>query len=119
MLEPLGEEERRVLRSHLSGLHSDLKASLAAGEQASKPVDLDEPIGRLSRMDAMQQQHMAAANRRACELRLAQVDAALRRLDAGRYGTCLTCEEEIGFARLQVRPEAALCIDCQSERDER
>ncbi len=44
---------------------------------------------------------------------LAAIDAALARLDDGRYGHCTSCHREIPFERLEARPWAALCIDCQ------
>lgn len=47
---------------------------------------------------------------------LAEVDAALRRLDAGTYGWCVRCTEPIGVARLEVAPRIRFCIDCALER---
>ncbi len=44
--------------------------------------------------------------------RIASVRAAIARVDAGRYGLCLTCGEAISPARLKVLPEAAQCINC-------
>jgi DnaK suppressor protein len=46
---------------------------------------------------------------------LAQVEAALRRLDEGTYGTCARCGKEIDAERLEARPYATYCIACQSE----
>jgi DnaK suppressor protein len=46
-------------------------------------------------------------------LLLASIDAALARLDAGRYGTCTRCGGQIAPERLDALPWAALCIDCQ------
>jgi DnaK suppressor protein len=43
---------------------------------------------------------------------LAEIDAAIARMDAGRYGLCKSCGNEIALGRLQVRPQAALCISC-------
>jgi DnaK suppressor protein len=45
---------------------------------------------------------------------LAQVDAALQRLDQGTYGICARCDQEISTARLEALPSATLCITCQS-----
>jgi DnaK suppressor protein len=42
---------------------------------------------------------------------LSEIDAALRRIDDGTYGTCTKCGKEIGAERLEARPWAALCID--------
>ena len=48
---------------------------------------------------------------------LADIDAALKRLDDGTYGTCTNRGEQIPVERLEARPWATLCIDCQRERE--
>ena len=45
----------------------------------------------------------------------AQVEAALARIDAGTYGTCVDCGQQIPDARLEVRPEAARCVADQEK----
>lgn len=49
---------------------------------------------------------------------LSAIDAALKRMDEGSYGTCTNCGREIPAERLEAYPWASLCIDCkrQSER---
>ena len=44
---------------------------------------------------------------------LAEIDVALKRIDEGTYGTCVTCGDEILLARLEAYPWASLCIDCK------
>jgi DnaK suppressor protein len=107
------------LRTALVSLEAELREQLAASSEGARPVDLDEPIGRLSRMEAMQQQSMTSANRRATQLRLQLVEAAQLRCERDDYGECAECGEEIGLARLKVRPEAPLCIGCQGLRESR
>lgn len=46
---------------------------------------------------------------------LAQIDEALRRIDAGTFGECEQCGEEISEARIKVYPSTTLCIDCKAE----
>jgi DnaK suppressor protein len=113
-LKELEDQETQGLRVDLEALRDELCSFLDASAEGSRPVDLDEPIGRLSRMDAMQQQSMAKANRTAAEQRFQRVEAALRRIAADEYGCCFRCEEPVGFRRLKVQPEAVLCIACQS-----
>jgi DnaK suppressor protein len=48
---------------------------------------------------------------------LSNVLAALRRIEEGRFGVCLRCEEGIGPKRLAAVPWAAFCIDCQEIAD--
>ena len=44
---------------------------------------------------------------------LQAIDDALKRIDEGTYGTCVRCGREIGEERLEARPYATKCIDCQ------
>ena len=113
----LTDAQLAELRTALIALREELKVQLDSTSEASKPVDLEEPIGRLSRMDAMQQQKMAEASRRSARRRYDQVGAALERMDRNEYGQCIRCEEDIGFRRLSVRPESTLCLGCQSARE--
>lgn len=43
---------------------------------------------------------------------IAEIDAALRRIDEGRYGTCLACGGPMGLQRLRAIPEARFCLSC-------
>lgn len=43
------------------------------------------------------------------------IDAALRSMERGQYGTCERCSNEIEPARLEVKPDATLCLKCQEE----
>lgn len=96
---------------------AELEELLDNTEKGARPVSLDQPIGRLSRMDALQQQSMSQASRQVAGQRLEQVRAALHRIESGDYGYCVDCDEEIEPARLQARPEAPFCIDCQGARE--
>ena len=117
MAEELTKEESRTLRAALEELQRDLDAQLSNLADGIRPVDLDEPIGRLSRMDAMQQQKMAEASRRAARQRYDRVVAAIAAHTRDAYGECLHCEEPIGYKRLRARPETALCLVCQTSKE--
>lgn len=49
------------------------------------------------------------------ERRLADISAALRAIDKGTYGICDRCGKPIELARLEVKPDATLCVTCQNE----
>jgi DnaK suppressor protein len=116
-MDELSSEQVEAARDRLEALRDELEQMLDMSESGSKPVSLDEPIGRLSRMDAMQQQELVKANRRQHEVRLQQVSLALRRIDDGTFGDCRRCEEPIAPSRIEARPEAPFCLDCQEEID--
>jgi RNA polymerase-binding protein DksA len=50
---------------------------------------------------------------------LSEIDAALKRIDNGTYGQCSNCGKQIPEERLEARPYATLCIDCQRRREGR
>lgn len=117
MTEPLTQAQISALSERLLTLETEIVDALTMGADSDRPVDLEEPIGRLSRMDAIQQQKMAKASRGRLEGRLRAVRAARARLESGEYGDCALCDDPIGFGRLSARPETPLCMPCQAERE--
>ena len=113
-MDDLTDEQTAGLRADLLALRTKLKLYLEDTRAGAAPVDLDSPIGRLSRMDAIQQQKMVEAGRAKTKLRLLQINAALKALADDEYGYCRKCGEEIGYGRLKARPEAPFCLVCQS-----
>ena len=113
-MEELSEMQAETLRTQLTGLVAELEDTLRASAESAAPVVLDQSsVGRLSRMDAMQQQAMAKATRQKAQLRLTQCKAALSAFDRDEYGLCRKCEEPIGYRRLSAKPEAPFCLECQ------
>ena len=113
------QPDPKEFRALLVTYRDELAAVDAEAKAASATVELDQQrVGRLSRMDAMQQQEMAKASVRRRTLALARIDAALKRIDDGEYGECLHCGEWIAPARLRVDPAATLCIQCAGKSEE-
>ena len=89
------------------------------GSEAGKTVELDQArVGRLSRMDALQVQAMSQAMSQRRQIELKKIAAALRRIESGEYGYCISCEEPIARARLDHDPAAPLCIACASAAEQ-
>ncbi|AKQ40975.2 transcriptional regulator TraR/DksA family protein [Aurantiacibacter atlanticus] len=83
--------------------------------EGREPVTLQQDsVGRLSRMDAMQQQAMAQAEGRRRQAERARIAAAIARLEEGEWGFCMTCGETIAQGRLANDPAVANCIGCAS-----
>lgn len=95
------------------------RAELAEEDRLSaadrEPVKLDQDsVGRLSRIDAMQVQAMALAAERRRAAERSRIDAALKRIEEGEFGYCLTCGEEIGAGRLENDASVSQCLACAS-----
>lgn len=102
-------------RTCLLALREELTGTEARTADWRKPVALDQQsVGRLSRMDAMQQQAMAEAEGRRRRTDIARIDAALERIEEDEYGWCLTCGEAIAPKRLEIDPMATRCVSCAS-----
>lgn len=112
------DDQSATLKAKLRALETDCNKTLAQGRVSSQTVELDQTVqGRLSRMDAMQGQAMAQAAVRRNELRLKQIAAALRRLDADEYGDCMDCGCAIPYPRLEFDPCATRCVDCAEQQE--
>ena len=117
--EPLSEDRLGELRSDLQRLQRELQGQLERIGNDSQPVQLDQQmVGRLSRMDAMQQQQMAQASQSHMRAHLSRVTLALKALEEGEFGYCRSCDEPIPFARLKIRPDSPLCVGCQQVNEQ-
>ena len=99
-------------KAQLEALARDLEADLAGTNAADESITPDKAIGRLTRMEAIQAQAMGQAGRRRLEQRLQRVRRALERIEAGSYGTCTRCGDEIPTGRLEFMPESGRCVAC-------
>ncbi|MCP4395308.1 MAG: TraR/DksA family transcriptional regulator [Alphaproteobacteria bacterium] len=99
----------------LEAKREELQKLVAIAEESTKPVELDQTrVGRLSRMDAMQGQAMALASERRRKDELVQIEKALKRIESGDYGYCISCDEPIAPKRLEFNPAVLTCINCAS-----
>ncbi|AZS42563.1 General stress protein 16O [Microbacterium oleivorans] len=97
------------LRAQLSRLDAD-DAALRVDRSDATADDEHDPegstlSGEWQRVDAL---------RASTRDELAQVAMALARVDAGTYGVCERCGREIPAARMEVRPQATMCVACAS-----
>ena len=103
------KEARTALQSRLTQLEEEDRIS----EESRGPVTLQQDsVGRLSRMDAMQQQAMALASEKRRQAEKGRIKAALDRIEEGEWGYCLTCGDNIAKARLVHDPSASQCVGC-------
>ena len=107
------------MKTRLQQLISELDEQIALAKSGADTVVLDQSkVGRLSRMDALQQQHMADTTLQHAQRRQRLLHKALLKIQNNEYGICELCGEGIGIPRLEVRPEAQLCLRCQSQQEQ-
>lgn len=105
------ETERVTALERLASLTGDFDAVVAASLDTNAD-DEHDPEGHTIAFERSQIGALVTQVRH----HVAEVDAALARVDAGTYGTCERCGSPIGAARLEALPAARLCIRCASSR---
>lgn len=116
----LDEGQVALLKSKLQQRLDELAgvAQLRAAGEHDLPVSevetspADKATVRLLNDLALEAEGHAAAQMR-------QLRRTLEKFDDGSYGLCEECGNDIGFSRLQARPEARLCISCQTRAEKR
>lgn len=101
-------------KSILKELETETIERLEATEGAAEGPVMNSAVGRLTYIDAYQQQQVALHARRKLESQLASIRAALQRVQEGTYGVCLECGAAIAPQRLEFAPEAPYCVTCNA-----
>jgi DnaK suppressor protein len=104
-------EQNKYLKCLEEALY-EVEKYLESSEDAAAAVEPDKGLGRLSRLEAMQDQQLVMEMRRRKKRQLAEVKSAILRLEMGKYGTCIYCGKEISPERLAAAPEIQTCMSC-------
>lgn len=102
------EAQRRLL----TALEQELVRQIERPGDALTSVSPDNAIGRLTRMEALQAQQIGEAGKRRVQQRLFNVRKALASIDEGTYGRCVRCGGDVPPGRLEIMPEARVCVRC-------
>lgn len=101
--------DRDRIREKLLAAKADLRRRIdRIHDHARKPLNADsaEQAAELGNVQVVSALEAEAAQE------IADIDAALKRLEAGNYGICISCGEDISPQRLEARPASAECVDC-------
>ena len=104
--------DQNKYKKYLEEALDEVGKYLESSEDAAAAVAPDKGLGRLSRMEAMQDQQLVMEMRRRKKRQLVEIKLAISRLDMGNYGTCVFCGKEISHERLEVAPEVQTCMSC-------
>jgi DnaK suppressor protein len=106
-LKALLETDRERASIQIDSVSEDLDAFVSARRDIATD-DEHDPEGPTLAFERSQSSAILDQSRQHVD----EIDAALIRMDDGVYGLCTTCGQSIALGRLQVRPQAALCIAC-------
>ncbi len=77
-----------------------------------KPIAPENSIGRISRMDAINNKSVVEAALREAEKKMQQLLQMDKKINDEDFGTCIKCRNTIPFGRLMIRPHSKFCVNC-------
>ena len=77
-----------------------------------KPIAPDVAIGRISRMDAINNKSVMEASLRQAEEKLKNLNKVLSQIGSKEFGICMKCKQPIPIGRILIRPESLYCVNC-------
>ena len=105
------DEIRKKIKSLISSLHKEIEEL----EELTKPVSPENSIGRLTRMDAINNKSVAEASLRNRKRKLGKLKVAINKIDDEDFGVCIRCKSVINPQRIILMPESEKCVRCASK----
>ena len=104
-------DSKKIERTILNEI-SKTERSIEEFKEITKPVAPDVAIGRVTRMDAINNKSVAEAGLRLAETKLKNLQRVLSQLGSKDFGLCLKCNKPIPLGRILIRPQSLLCVQC-------
>lgn len=108
--------DKEALKIKIESLIKKTESDIKDMEGMTQPVKPENSLGRISRMDAIQNKSVMEMNLRNKKKKLSQLKLALSNIDNPSFGICDTCKRPIQEARILFMPESTRCIHCASRR---
>lgn len=113
----MDKDSKESLKKQIAYEISATKKQIASLEAKTKPISLDCSLGRLTRLEAIGESHVANVTLDSARLRLIHLENALCRVDTPSFGICVDCDEPIAIERLKIRPQSIRCVACENEKN--
>lgn len=105
-------QERELLKEKITVELQDLESEIADLKELVRPIAPENAIGRISRMDAINNKSINEAALRKAEIRFRALKNALLLADQDDFGICVRCGEVIPMGRMLLRPQSRSCVNC-------
>lgn len=105
-------KDKATIKARILEELDSTKDLVAKYRELTKPIAPENAIGRISRMDAINNKSVNEAALRKAELKLNNLKVALTKIDDDNFGICLRCKKEIPLGRILLLPQAVSCVNC-------
>ena len=105
-------KERAELKETIQAKLVETQLKISALEEVTQPISPENSIGRVSRMDAINNKSVAEAALRIARKQYTSLEIALTKIDSAEFGICMYCKKGIQPKRLMFMPESTKCVRC-------
>lgn len=113
----LDHGQRQQIRARIETELERLGPEIESLKELTRPVSPDRAIGRLSRLEAINEKSINEASLRSAQALQQRLRAALPRLEHEDFGFCAQCDEPIPLARLLSLPDTRICVSCRERAE--
>ena len=106
------QAERKQIKDRIISEIESARQQVLELQELTQPIAPDCAIGRLSRMEAINNKSVNEHLLGKTKARLAKLESSLAAVDHENYGLCKSCKRKIPLGRLMMLPEAEKCVDC-------
>ena len=100
------------MRDTIKAKINKLKIEIVDLKLLAKPIEPENSIGRISRMDAINNKTITDRMLRNSEEKLKKLEYNLSQLETENFGNCRKCKNKINIKRLKLMPEVSTCVKC-------
>ncbi|MEQ8706462.1 MAG: TraR/DksA C4-type zinc finger protein [Phaeodactylibacter sp.] len=108
----MNPEERNTLKTKIEAAIVKTTKEVERLMEETKPIAPENAIGRVSRIDAINNKGVSEAALRSAKRKLTNLKIALTKIDREDFGICGRCKQPIAPARLMYMPESTMCVRC-------
>ena len=104
--------DKEVVESKIIEAIKQTKIEIKDYLELTKPISPESSLGRISRMDAINNKTINEAALRKAKIRLTNLELAKTKLNSPDFGKCNRCKTQIPLGRILLIPQSKLCVRC-------
>jgi DnaK suppressor protein len=108
----MNEEDKNKIFQKIKQEILDTKVKIKEYSELSKPISPENAIGRISRMDAINNKSVVEAALRESEKKLDDLKYIESQINEKDFGLCIKCKTSIPIGRILFRPQSKDCVNC-------
>lgn len=108
------QQDKKTIEAQIAERIEKLEKEIVTLKDLTQPIAPDSAIGRVSRMDAINNKSVNEAALRKKQVQLTALKETIKNIDKPDFGKCIKCGASIQLGRVMIMPESKKCVRCAS-----